>query len=57
VLDNLSTHTTPEVKAWLEKNPNVQFHFTPLDLPGSTRSKRGLASSPARRFAAARSVR
>lgn len=30
VLDNLSTHTTPEVKAWLEKNPNVQFHFTPI---------------------------
>jgi transposase len=30
VLDNLSTHSTPEVKAWLEKNPNVQFHFTPV---------------------------
>jgi transposase len=30
VLDNLSTHTTPEVKAWLEKNPNVHFHFTPV---------------------------
>lgn len=30
VLDNLSTHTTPDVKAWLEKNPNVQFHFTPV---------------------------
>ena len=30
MLDNLSTHTTPEVKAWLEKNPNVQFHFTPV---------------------------
>jgi len=30
VLDNLSTHTTPEVKAWLAKNPNVQFHFTPV---------------------------
>jgi transposase len=30
VLDNLSTHTTPEVRAWLEKNPNVQFHFTPV---------------------------
>jgi transposase len=30
VLDNLSTHTTPEVKAWLEKNPHVQFHFTPV---------------------------
>jgi transposase len=61
VLDNLSTHTTPEVKEWLEKNPNVEFHFTPvgssLGLPGSTRSKPGSASSPARRFAAARSVR
>jgi transposase len=30
VLDNLSTHTTPEVQAWLEHNPNVQFHFTPV---------------------------
>src|SRR3982750_4770928 len=23
-------HTTPEVKEWLEKNPNVEFHFTPV---------------------------
>ena len=30
VLDNLSTHTTPDVKAWLEKNPHVHFHFTPV---------------------------
>lgn len=30
VLDNLSTHTTPEVMAWLERNPNVSFHFTPV---------------------------
>ena len=30
VLDNLSTHTTPDVLAWLEKNPNVTFHFTPV---------------------------
>ena len=30
VLDNLSTHTTPEVKAWLERNPHVYFHFTPV---------------------------
>jgi transposase len=29
VLDNLSTHTTPEVMAWLENNPQVRFHFTP----------------------------
>nr|WP_219732122.1 transposase [Streptomyces finlayi] len=30
VLDNLSTHTTPEVKEWLAKNPHVHFHFTPV---------------------------
>lgn len=30
VVDNLSTHTTPEVKAWLGANPNVTFHFTPI---------------------------
>jgi transposase len=30
VLDNLSTHTTPEVKAWLASNPHVHFHFTPV---------------------------
>jgi transposase len=29
VLDNLSTHTTPEVQAWLADNPRVRFHFTP----------------------------
>lgn len=29
VLDNLSTHTTPEVLAWLHDNPRVRFHFTP----------------------------
>ena len=30
VLDNLSTHTTPDVCAWLEKNPRIHFHFTPV---------------------------
>ena len=30
VLDNLSTHTTPDVKAWLAKNPHIHFHFTPV---------------------------
>jgi transposase len=29
VLDNLSTHTTPDVQAWLADNPYVYFHFTP----------------------------
>jgi len=30
VLDNLSTHDTPQVQAWLQRNPNVTFHFTPI---------------------------
>ncbi|MFD7781487.1 IS630 family transposase [Streptomyces sp. NPDC059753] len=30
VLDNLSTHTTPDVREWLSKNPQVHFHFTPI---------------------------
>ena len=29
VLDNSSTHKTPEVNAWLEKHPRIHFHFTP----------------------------
>jgi len=29
ILDNSSTHGTPEVKEWLAKNPNVHFHYTP----------------------------
>jgi transposase len=30
VLDNLSTHDTAEVRAWLARNPNVTFHFAPV---------------------------
>jgi transposase len=29
VLDNSSTHSTPEVRAWLEKHPRIHLHFTP----------------------------
>ena len=29
VLDNLNTHTNAAAKQWLEKNPNVTFHYTP----------------------------
>lgn len=29
VVDNLSTHTTDEVKAWLAEHPRITFHFTP----------------------------
>jgi transposase len=29
ILDNSSTHSTPEVVAWLAENPLVHFHYTP----------------------------
>jgi transposase len=29
ILDNSSTHSTPQVQAWLSKNPRVRFHYTP----------------------------
>lgn len=29
VLDNSSTHSTAEIKAWLTANPRVTFHYTP----------------------------
>jgi transposase len=29
VLDNLSTHKTPEIKRWLTRHPRFHLHFTP----------------------------
>lgn len=29
VCDNYATHKTPEVAAWLERNPRITLHFTP----------------------------
>ena len=29
ILDNSSTHKTPEIMKWLEAHPRVHFHFTP----------------------------
>jgi transposase len=29
ILDNVSTHKTPAVRAWLERHPRITFHFTP----------------------------
>jgi transposase len=29
VLDNVSTHKSPDVQAWLAKHPRFTFHFTP----------------------------
>jgi hypothetical protein len=48
VLDNSSTHKTPEVHEWLAAHPRVVFHFTPTSArPGSTRSRASSASLPA----------
>jgi hypothetical protein len=44
VLDNLSTHATREVAAWLRDNPHVHFHFTRSGRRGSTRSRRAVAA-------------
>ncbi|MBZ0120610.1 MAG: IS630 family transposase [Sandaracinaceae bacterium] len=29
VLDNSSSHGTPEIRAWLVDNPRIRFHYTP----------------------------
>jgi transposase len=29
ILDNYSTHKTPDVERWLRRHPRVHFHFTP----------------------------
>ncbi len=34
ILDNSSTHKTPEVQAWLERHSRVHFHFTPTGASG-----------------------
>jgi transposase len=29
VLEDVSSHKTPDVRAWLERHPRITFHFTP----------------------------
>jgi transposase len=29
ILDNSSTHSTPDIEAWLAEHPDVHFHYTP----------------------------
>ena len=31
VLDNLATHTTPDVNRWFERHPRFKLHFVPTD--------------------------
>ncbi len=52
VCDNLSTHKTPAIQAWLVAHPRFHMHFTPTSSPGSTRSNAGSVCSPTRNYAA-----
>ena len=45
ILDNSSTHGTPDIQAWLAANPNVHFHYTRRVRPGLTRWRGSSASS------------
>lgn len=29
ILDNVSSHKTPDIRSWLERHPRITFHFTP----------------------------
>ncbi len=60
VLDNVSTHSTPELRAWLARHPRITFHFPPTSACWMNQVETCSGSSPARRsageaFAASRS--
>jgi transposase len=59
VLDNVSTHKTPAVRAWLDANPRVTFHFTPTSASWMNQVETwfGILSRQAIRRGAFRSVR
>jgi hypothetical protein len=46
VLDNSSTHSTPEVMAWLRKNPRIRSVSRRRASRGSTKSMASSVSSP-----------
>jgi transposase len=41
VCDNLSTHKTPAIKAWLARHPRFHVHFTPTGSSGPCRGRYG----------------
>jgi transposase len=59
VLDNVSTHSTPEVRAWLAAHPRVTFHFTPTSASWMNQVETwfGILTRQAIRRGAFRSVR
>jgi transposase len=57
VLDNLSTHSGPQVSKWLARHQNFRFITRPSAVHGLIRLKYGSALSPARPSGVARSAR
>ena len=59
VLDNVSTHKTPAVQAWLAERPRVTFHFTPTSASWMNQIETwfGILSRQAIRRGAFRSVK
>jgi transposase len=50
ILDNYATHKTPEVKAWLDKHPRFQLHFTPTSASWLNMVERFFAEITAKRI-------
>lgn len=50
VLDNYATHKTPEIRAWLEKHPRFQLHFTPTSASWLNLVERFFAEITAKRI-------
>ena len=59
VLDNVSTHKTPGVRAWLAERPRIRFHFTPTSASWMNQVETwfGILTRQAIRRGAFRSVR
>jgi len=59
VLDNVSSHKTPDVQKWLQANPRVSFHFTPTSASWMNQIETwfGILSRQAIRRGSFRSVR
>jgi len=50
VLDNYTTHKTPDVRAWLEKHPRFKLHFTPTSASWLNLVERFFAEITSRRI-------
>ena len=51
VMDNLGTHTQPDVKRWFGRHPRFKLHFTPKGASWMNMVEGWFPSSPRSRFA------